>query len=119
MNQPNVDDLASVLASVIASSRNAEDIRNHTGLAGDGVLAIVTTLSARYLIRDVGGGLYHATQTLCAGPCSRGGRSKRGHVVVINPVTLRWMCADCWDATTEPPQEAAASGDREDDHTKP
>jgi hypothetical protein len=112
MNEPTTDDLASVLAIVIASSRTAEDIRDHTGAVSDKLQAAIAQLVERDIIRKVGGHYYHASQSLCAGPCSRGGRLMRGYEVVINPQTLRWMCAACWDAKPEPDQNAALDGER-------
>jgi len=95
------DDLAAVLAAMIASDRTAEGIRDHTGVVRDDVTVAIAQLCQRGLIRDIGGGRYHAAQALCAGPCSRGGQAVRGQEVVINAQTLRWMCATCWDADVE------------------
>jgi len=109
MTQPTTDDLASVLAVVIASTRTVEGILDHTGVArADGVAAIAH-LRQRDIIRDVGGENYHAAQTLCAGPCSRAGRAIGGHEVVINPQTFRWMCATCWDAGATPHRSSTPS----------
>jgi hypothetical protein len=102
MSDPTTDSLASALAAVIASDRTAEEIRDHIGVAQDDVTASIAQLFQRGMIRDTGGGRYHAAQSLCAGPCSRGGRTLRGQEVVINTQTLRWMCATCWDATVGP-----------------
>lgn len=100
-SQPSADDLASVVAIVIGSIRTAEDIRDHTGVVWDDVLASIAYLSERGVVRDVGSGQYHVSQILCAGPCSRGGTDVRGEEVVINPMTFRWMCGACWDANEE------------------
>jgi hypothetical protein len=100
-SQPGADDLASVVATVIGSNRTAEDIRDHTGVVWNDVLSSIAYLSERGVVRDVGSGLYHVSQKLCAGPCSRGGTDVRGEEVVINPTTFRWMCGACWDANEE------------------
>jgi hypothetical protein len=102
MSAPTDDSLASVLAAVIASDRTAEEIRDHIGVVLDDVTASIAQLYQRGVIRDTGRGRYHAAQSLCAGPCSRGGRTMLGQEVVINTQTLRWMCATCWDATVGP-----------------
>jgi hypothetical protein len=112
MTPPGTDALASVLAVVIASNRTAEEIRDHTGVVWDDVNAGIAYLKQRGIIRSIGGEHYHASQILCAGPCSRGGRDLGGQEVVINPKTLRWMCAACWDAEALPNRSVAPSGDR-------
>ncbi len=99
---PSADDLASVVAIVIGSNRTAEDIRDHTGVVWDDVLASIVYLAERGVVREVGSGQYRVSQKLCAGPCSRGGTDVRGEEVVINPTTFRWMCGACWDANDEP-----------------
>jgi hypothetical protein len=114
-----VDDLASVLANVIASTRSAEDIRDHTGVVWEDVEAAVAHLLQRNVIRDVGGKRYHATQALCAGPCSRGGRTLGGQEVVVNAQTLGWMCAACWDAGAAAGGPAPAAQPGEDDEPSP
>jgi hypothetical protein len=98
---PTADQLASVLAAVISSDRTAEEIRDHTGVLREDVVGAITGLLQRNVIRGMGGERYHASQSLCAGPCSRGGREMRGQEVVINAQTLRWMCAPCWDGEVE------------------
>jgi len=110
--EPNPDDLATVLASVIASNRTAEEIRDHTGVVWVHVNVAIAHLEHRGIIRKTVGEHYHASQALCAGPCSRGGRDVYGQEVVINPKTLRWMCAACWDAGVEPNRNDAPSGAR-------
>ncbi len=100
MNKPDSDTLASVLASVIGSDRSREEIQRYTGLAADAVDGAVRHLANMRLIQAFDGRRYHATQGVCAGPCSRGGRTVRGTEVVISSTTLRWMCAPCWDGRT-------------------
>jgi hypothetical protein len=102
MSAPTSDDLASVLASVISTDRTTEDILERTGIASETAAAAIAELMRRRLLRQLGGGRYHVTQSLCAGACSRGGRGLLGHEVVINRQTLRWMCSSCWDASEHP-----------------
>jgi hypothetical protein len=109
---PSTDELASVLASLIGSSRTAEDIRDHSGVAWDSVKAAIACLSEREIIYEIVAGYYHARQGLCAGPCSRGGSDVRGQAVVVNAKTLRWMCETCWNVGAEPNRSIAPSGDR-------
>ena len=100
--QPDTDTLATVLASVIASERSAEEIRAHTELPWDDVQAAVTNLSLRYIIRNPDGELhYRATQSTCSGWCLREGREMHGQEVVIDPQPLRWFCPDCWEERVE------------------
>ena len=118
-NQLSTDVLASVLASVISSNRTEESIRDHTGVLRDDVSNAIAHLCERSVIRDIGfghnfdpvGRHYHASQTACAGPCSRGGRELRGQEVVINPETLTWVCADCREPGAGSSRDAAPSGD--------
>jgi hypothetical protein len=98
MSSPTTDDLASVLAAVISSDRVVESLREKTGLPGETVQAVIADLMQRGLLRGMGDGRYHVSQSLCAGPCSRGGRGLQGQEVVVNTRTLRWTCAACWDA---------------------
>ena len=112
---PTADQLASVVASVIGSSRTADDIRDHSGVSGDQVGAAITYLREREVIREVASGHYHVSQSLCAGTCSRGGRAVRGEDVVINMQTLGWMCADCrYSRPANGYRGATPSGDLED-----
>ena|SRR5689334_2746956 len=99
MSAPTPDELGSVLASVISSDRDAESIRGYTDLPWETVLAAITDLKDRGVLHGTGEGRYHVTQSLCAGPCSRGGRGLQGQEVVINTRTMRWTCAACWDAS--------------------
>jgi hypothetical protein len=105
------DVLASLLAAVIASNRTAEELRDMTGIAADEIEPAITYLRDKNRITGIGAQHYHASQALCAGPCSRGGRLMRGEEVVINPKTFRWMCAECWDATAKPRGETAGRDD--------
>jgi hypothetical protein len=112
--EQSTDDLASLVAIVIGSTRSSEEMRDNTGVVWDDVIAGVEHLKQRGVLREVGVGQYHVAQSLCAGPCSRGGSDVRGQEVVINPNTFRWMCAVCWDAgeasvsaTHEPPAPGA------------
>jgi hypothetical protein len=97
MTQPDANDLASVLATVISSDRTSEEILDGTGVVSDDVQPAIAHLLQRDIIRSVSGSHYHASQTRCAGPCTRDGRAIRGQEVVIDSKTLRWTCADCWD----------------------
>ena len=101
MSAPTTDDLGSVLASVISSDRDAESIRAHTDLPWESVQAAIADLLQQGLVHGTGEGRYHVTQSLCAGPCSRGGRGLQGQEVVINTRTMRWTCAACWDASAD------------------
>jgi hypothetical protein len=101
MSFPTTDELGSVIAAVISSDRDAESIRTHTGLPWETVHASIADLLGRGLLRRLGQGRYHVTQSLCAGHCSRGGRGMEGQEVVINPRSLRWTCASCWDASEQ------------------
>ena len=108
MNDLSKDDLASLVAIVIGSTRSAEDIRDHTGVAWDDVQAGIAYLTQRGVVREVATGQYHVVQRLCAGPCSRGGSGVIGEPVLINSNTFRWICASCWNAgapqsSLEPP----------------
>jgi hypothetical protein len=94
------DRLASILASVIASNRTRAEISAETELPEDQVDAAVNRLLADKLLVTLNGQHFHVAQPVCAGPCSRAGRSLRGHEVVINPSNFRWMCAPCWGADT-------------------
>ena len=105
------DVLASILAIVIASNRTAEEIRDNTGVTADDIEPAIAYLQSRNRITAIGARHYHATQSLCAGSCSRGGRLMRGEEVVINPQTLRWMCAECWDGPDEPPRDSVPGDD--------
>ena len=102
MTSPTTDDLSSVLASVISSDRDAESICVHTELPPETVQAAIADLMQRGLVKGMGEGRYHASQLLCAGPCSRGGSGLQGQEVVINRRTLRWTCATCWDTGKHP-----------------
>lgn len=108
----DIDDLASILAVVISSTRTAEEIRDGTGVVSDDVQPAVAHLARRGIIRDIGDGHYHASQTSCAGSCERKGSDVRGQEVVIAARTLRWTCAACWDAEVERNRSIASSGDK-------
>jgi len=107
MGSPTTDDLASVVAIVIASDRDAENIGEETGIPLETVQVAIAELLRRGLLRGRGDGLFHATQSLCVGPCSRGGSGMLGQEVVINATTLRWMCAVCWAGHEDPKGSAA------------
>jgi len=109
VDSSNTDDLAAVLAAVIASTRSDEDICDHTGLALDTVQAAIADLVQRDIIGTVYGGYCQASQARCAGPCSRAGREMRGKEVVVDAQTLGWACADCWDAGVEPEHSGVQS----------
>lgn len=111
---PDTDVLATVLALVIASNRNAEQICEETGFEWDDVQAAIASLTQRGVIRNIGFEHYHASQTRCAGSCLRDGREVRGQEVVINPQTFRWTCADCSEAVVERAPETEGSGGESD-----
>jgi hypothetical protein len=92
------DDIASVLASVIASNRTAEDVRDGTGVLVEHIQPAITLLTRMKIIREVERGRFHACQARCAGQCRRTGEDVRGQEVVINGESLRWTCVACWDA---------------------
>lgn len=97
---PDNDELASVLAAIIASAKPPEQIRDSTGLPWETVMAAIQELRGREMIRDIfGHQLTH--QRLCAGSCMRDGHYLRGHAVVFAPESMRWFCEECWKAEAE------------------
>ena len=97
---PDADDLATVLALVVASTRTAEEIRDNSGVPWTDVQASIMYLRGQKVIRDIGGARYHAAQTICAGFCGRRGRDLGGQPIVIDPKTLTWACEPCWVAAS-------------------
>jgi hypothetical protein len=109
--EPTTDDLASVLALVIVSDLNAEQIRERTGISSDGAEAAIARLQDRDIVRDSGGGYFQASQVSCAGSCLRKGHELRGQEVVIDAKSFRWSCAACWDAEVGRRRSLGRSGD--------
>ncbi len=101
MPEPEIDTVAEVIASVIASARSAEEIGIHTGLPTEAVDAAVARLTRENLIHSADGQGYQATQSRCSGRCFRSGRGFKGKPVVIDSKTLLWMCAGCWETRPE------------------
>ena len=95
---PTVDELSSVLALVIVSDLNIEQIGERTGMSPTGTEAAIAALQEQTIVFDSGGAYYRATQARCPGPCRRQGHELRGQQVVINAKTFRWICAECHDA---------------------
>lgn len=94
-----VSDRALVLSLVIAGSQNEDEIREWTGLPWDRVDLTLADLARRDIVR-LGGDHYLARQRDCA-HCSRPGFEMEGERVYIDPESLRWLCADCWDSEIE------------------
>ena len=110
MTQQDTDDLATVLALVIVSEFNAEEIRDRTGMGRDNVVAAIEHLRERDLIRDSGREYYRVSQSSCAGSCTLKGHEMRGQEVVIDAKTLAWSCAACWDTEVERKRASMCEG---------
>jgi hypothetical protein len=96
--EPTVDDLASVVALVVASDQSQEQICSRTGMGASHASAALSILLTRNVIFDSGGGYYQGRQGSCAGSCARKGHELRGQEIVIDAQRLTWWCAPCWDA---------------------
>jgi hypothetical protein len=108
--EPSVDDLASVLALVIVSDLNAEQVRERTGMPANGAESALARLVDSEIIFDSGGAYFRASQVECAGSCSRQGHQLRGQEVVIDPNSFSWSCAVCWDEELERRRSLGPSG---------
>ena len=109
--EPTADELASVLALVIVSDLDTDQIRERTGMPSDGAAAAIAQLRERDIVRDSGGGYFQAAQVSCAGSCLRAGHELRGQEIVISAKSFRWSCAPCWDAEVEGHRRLDRSGD--------
>jgi hypothetical protein len=95
---PPLEDLTSVLVTIVGRDLNARRIADWTGLNRERVRAAIRELDRREVVRLLGNGYWKGKQRTCAA-CQ--GSPVGGLEVQFDPETLRWYCAACWEQEAE------------------
>ena len=95
---PSYDELALVISCSI-TERTPRRIHELCGLSWARTESALEHLCRRRVLRDRGDGRVATRQRTCAGACDRRPRQLGG--VYVDPETLRWFCAACWDADVD------------------
>ena len=96
---PSYDELALVITCSITERTPRRIHESVRAVLGRGRSRRSSTCCRRRVLRDRGGGRVATRQRTCGGACERRPRELGG--VYVDPETLRWFCAACWDADVD------------------